>query len=179
MEERPGDLDRRVWRFEVMGPVGPTERVFCLSVDDGGDVLEGLGKRSGVGLDDAIARARAYGEAGADVLFVEAPRTREELARVGSELHGWPLMANMVEFGKTPLLAVPELKELGFSLVIFPGSITRIATRAARELLHEIAASGTTAGALGRMASFQDVNEVVGLTESNEWEQGIADRAAE
>ncbi|NIR40996.1 MAG: carboxyvinyl-carboxyphosphonate phosphorylmutase, partial [Actinobacteria bacterium] len=62
--------------------------------------------------------------AGADILFVEAPQTVEELTRVGDELAAWPLLANMVEFGKTPLLPADELAELGFSLVIAPGAIT-------------------------------------------------------
>lgn len=133
--------------------------------------------RGPLGLDAAITRAGAYGEAGADVLFVEAPLSREELAKIGAELSEWPLMANMVEFGKTPLLAAPELKALGFSLVIYPGTISRIVTRAASQVLKELAESGTTVAALDRMSTFQDVNEVVGLAESNEWERKIADRS--
>ena len=132
-----------------------------------------------IGLDEAIERARLYGEAGADVLFVEAPRSHEELARIGRELAEWPLMANMVEYGKTPLLPADELGALGFSLVIFPGSITRTATFAAREILEELAAAGTTAGRLDKMASFQDVNSVVGLEDANEWEQAISDRSSD
>ena len=130
-------------------------------------------------LDEAIRRARAYGEAGADVLFVEAPQSRDELARVGQELVAWPLMANMVEFGKTPLVPAGELHALGFSLVIFPGTITRTVTKAARDVLTELHKSGTTAGRLDDMASFSDVNRIVGLEAANEWEQGIADRSAD
>lgn len=130
-------------------------------------------------LDEAIRRARAYGEAGADLLFVEAPQSRDELARVGQELADWPLMANMVEFGKTPLVPVDELHSLGFSLVIFPGSITRTVTKGARDVLAELHKTGTTAGRLDDMASFSDVNQVVGLEAANEWEQAIADRSAD
>ena len=73
------------------------------------------------GLDEALRRGSAYAEAGADVLFVESPRDREELARIGAELGARiPLLANMVEGGKTPILPAPELRELGFKLVIFP-----------------------------------------------------------
>jgi 2-methylisocitrate lyase-like PEP mutase family enzyme len=132
-----------------------------------------------LGLDEAIERARAYGEAGADLLFVEAPRSREDLERIGGELDAWPLVANMVEFGKTPLVPAAELGDLGFSLVIFPGSVTRATTPAARAVLAELAATGTTAGYLDRMASFQEVNRVVGLEASNEWERAIARRASE
>lgn len=131
-----------------------------------------------IGLDEAIDRARMYGEAGADMLFVEAPRSREELERIGRELARWPLVANMVEYGKTPLLPADELGSLGYSLVIFPGSITRTVTLAAREMLAELAAEGTTAGRFDKMASFQDVNSVVGLEDANEWEQAIADRSS-
>jgi 2-methylisocitrate lyase-like PEP mutase family enzyme len=132
-----------------------------------------------LGLDEAISRARAYGDAGADVLFVEAPRSREDLQRIGRELSEWPLVANMVEFGKTPLLAAEELGALGYSLVIFPGTITRTAVFAARAALSEMAATGTTAGRLDQMASFQDVNRIVGLEDANRWEQEIARRASD
>lgn len=132
-----------------------------------------------LGMDEAISRARSYGEVGADVLFVEAPRTREDLARIGEELADWPLMANMVEYGKTPLLPAEELRAMGFSLVIYPGSITRAATAAARQMLEALRQVGSTAGHLDQMASFQDVNEIVGLQDANEWEQSIIDRARE
>ncbi len=146
---------------------GPKEILIIARTDAAGPL----------GMDEAISRARSYAEAGADVLFVEAPRDREQLARIGAELSGWPLMANMVEYGKTPLLPVEELGALGFSLVIYPGSITRTTTAAARSMLEELRGSGTTEGHLDRMASFQDVNALVGLEAADEWEQSIADRA--
>ncbi|MFV1998749.1 MAG: oxaloacetate decarboxylase [Acidimicrobiia bacterium] len=130
------------------------------------------------GIDEAISRAARYGEAGADLLFVEAPRNREELERVGRELSAWPLVANMVEHGKTPLLPAAELAELGFSLVIFPGSITRTVTRAAETVLEHLASKGSTSAVLGVMASFDEVNEVVGLTAADDWEREIIGRAS-
>jgi 2-methylisocitrate lyase-like PEP mutase family enzyme len=75
------------------------------------------------GFECAIERAALYRDAGADVLFVEAPQTRAELARIPPALGGVPLMANMVEGGKTPLLSAAELESMGFALVIFPGGI--------------------------------------------------------
>jgi 2-methylisocitrate lyase-like PEP mutase family enzyme len=146
---------------------------------DGILVIARTDARGPIGLDEAIDRARSYGEAGADILFVEAPLSREELERIGSEIADWPLMANMVEFGKTPLLPAEELYTLGFSLVIYPGSITRTVTRSARRVLDELKAHGTTAGWLDEMASFDDVNHLVGLADSNDWELDIAARAAE
>ena len=77
------------------------------------------------GFDKAIERALAYRDAGADMLFVEAPKTQAELKRIAAALSGVPLMANMVEGGKTPVLPAAELEALGFALVIFPGGIVR------------------------------------------------------
>lgn len=130
------------------------------------------------GMDEVLARCERYRDAGADVLFVDAPRSREEFATIGRELAGIPLMANMVEFARSPLLDVGDLAELGFALVIFPGSITRLVTRAARLLLAELASAGTTAGALDRMASFDEVNDLVGRPAWSRWEAEIGERAA-
>ncbi len=167
---------------EVVAPGEMLERIHAArearTGPDGILIIARTDAAGPLGLDEAIDRARSYGEAGADLLFVEAPRSREELERVGCELDGWPLVANMVEYGKTPLLPAEELGAIGYSLVIFPGSITRTATLAAREVLAELAATGTTAGRLDRMTSFQDLNEVVGLTDANDWEQEIADRSS-
>ena len=110
-------------------------------------------------------------------MFFEAPQTVEELALVGSELAEFSLMANMVEFGKTPLLPAEELAGLGYSLIIYPGAITRTVVPATRAVLAELAATGSTAGWLDHMASFQNVNDVLGLNEANAWDAQIADRA--
>src|SRR6476659_9179053 len=77
------------------------------------------------GFERAIERAVRYKEAGADMLFVEAPKSREELARIAKALPGVPLLANRVEGGKTPILPAAELEQIGFALVIFPGGIVR------------------------------------------------------
>src|SRR5215475_3791222 len=77
------------------------------------------------GFDQAITRAINYRDAGADILFVEAPKTRAELQRIPPAIDNVPLMANMVEGGKTPSLTAADLEALGFSLVIFPGGIVR------------------------------------------------------
>jgi 2-methylisocitrate lyase-like PEP mutase family enzyme len=133
--------------------------------------------RAPLGLDEAIDRAQRYAGAGADLLFVEAPRSEDELATVGSELSGHRLMANMVEFGKTPLVPAEQLGAMGYSLIIYPGAITRSIVPAARAVLGELASEGTTAGWLERMATFHDVNELLGLDEANMWETSIFERA--
>jgi methylisocitrate lyase len=148
------------------------------SEDQGIVLIARTDARGPIGLDEAIDRARRYGEAGADVLFVEAPRTVEELERIGSELSEWPLLANMVEFGKTPLMSAQELADLGFSLVIFPGSIGRASVKAADRVLSELVSKGTTREILANMATFDAVNEILGLSDSNNWESDIAKRAS-
>jgi len=168
---------------EVVAPEEMLQRIHAAqearSSPDGILIIARTDARAPLGLDEAIDRARRYGEAGADILFVEAPRSEEELARVGSELSEYRLMANMVEFGKTPLIPADQLAELGFSLVIYPGALTRTIVPAARAVLAELTKMGTTAGWLEHMATFQDVNELVGLSDANEWEAHIADRAGE
>jgi len=114
------------------------------------------------GFERAVARAVCYREAGADVLFVEAPKTRAELQRITPALKGLPLMANMVEGGKTPPLAAAELEALGFSLVIFPGGIVRALARTASDYYASLAAHGTTEPFLGRMYDFAALNDVIG-----------------
>jgi 2-methylisocitrate lyase-like PEP mutase family enzyme len=115
------------------------------------------------GFEPAIDRAIKYRNAGADVLFVEAPKTREDLTRV-AELAGRsvPLMANMVEGGKTPLLSAAELEKLGFSLVIYPGGIVRALAKAAGEYYASLAENGGTQLFRSRMFDFDALNELIG-----------------
>jgi 2-methylisocitrate lyase-like PEP mutase family enzyme len=115
------------------------------------------------GFDRAVARVSLYCEAGADMLFIEAPRQRDELARIATQVGGKvPLMANMVEGGKTPILPAPELQELGFSLVIFPGGIVRALAKTAEEFYGSLKAHGTTDPFRQRMFDFVALNDVIG-----------------
>ncbi len=118
------------------------------------------------GFERAVERARAYAEAGADLLFVEAPRSREELKLVADALAGAaPLVANMVEGGKTPLTGAGELEGLGFSLVIFPGAVVRVVARAAQDFYRALQAHGTSAPFADRMFDFEALNAVIGTPE--------------
>jgi 2-methylisocitrate lyase-like PEP mutase family enzyme len=114
------------------------------------------------GLEPAIARAVSYRDAGADILFVEAPKTRAELQRIRPAVGNVPLMANMVEGGKTPPLAARELEAIGFSLVIFPGAIVRTLARTASDFYRSLATHGTTEPFLNRMYDFSELNDVIG-----------------
>ena len=118
------------------------------------------------GLDRAVARAILYRESGADMLFIEAPRERSELSRIGALMGGaTPLMANMVEGGKTPILSADELQELGFAIVIFPGAIVCTLAKTAQEFYGSLRSNGTTAPFHARMFDFDALNGLIGTPE--------------
>jgi carboxyvinyl-carboxyphosphonate phosphorylmutase len=116
------------------------------------------------GWDDAMRRCEEYVQAGADVLFVEALRTPEQIEQAGQELNV-PLLYNYVETGKSPLLSASELERMGFKIVIYPASGLLSAMRAVRETLAILKEQGTTSHLLENMDSLQDCFEAVGLTE--------------
>ncbi len=111
----------------------------------------------------AIDRAEAYLEAGADVLFIEAPQTRAQLEEIAASFAGRvPLLANMVEGGATPITGADDLEELGFSIVIFPGGIVRALARTAQEYYESLAAHGSNTPFKDRMFDFNGLNDVIG-----------------
>jgi 2-methylisocitrate lyase-like PEP mutase family enzyme len=111
------------------------------------------------GFERALDRASAYAEAGADMLFVEAPGSREQLAEIAKRFAGRiPVMANMVEGGKTPILPASELQALGFKLVIFPGGTVRALAFGLREYFASLKAHGTTDSYRNRMMDFTGIN---------------------
>jgi carboxyvinyl-carboxyphosphonate phosphorylmutase len=128
------------------------------------------------GLDDAIARARAFAEAGADVLFVEAPTSEADIARVAEELGGVaPLVFNWAEGGRTPPVSLERITELGFSLVIYPIGTLLAATAAVRQVLETIRRDGTPAAAMGPLPSFAEFTDLIGLPEVQSLEQRFSD----
>jgi 2-methylisocitrate lyase-like PEP mutase family enzyme len=118
------------------------------------------------GFDRAIARASLYRDVGADMLFIEAPRERSELGRIAALMgKATPLMANMVEGGKTPLVPASELQELGFAFVIFPGAIVRVLARAAQDFYGSLRANGSTEAFGPQMFDFETLNSLIGTPE--------------
>jgi 2-methylisocitrate lyase-like PEP mutase family enzyme len=118
------------------------------------------------GFDRAIERAMMYRDTGVDMLFVEAPKTRDDLARITAVLGAkTPLIANMVEGGKTPPLSAPDLEAIGFALVIFPGGIVRALGHMATEYYSSLAAHGTTEPFRPRMLDFTGLNDLIGTPE--------------
>jgi 2-methylisocitrate lyase-like PEP mutase family enzyme len=118
------------------------------------------------GYEAALDRAEAYLEAGADMLFVEAPRNAAELAGIARRFHGRvPLMANMVEGGATPITDAAQLQELGFAFVIFPGGTVRALAKLLDEYFASLKTHGTTAPFRDRMLDFNGLNQLLGTTE--------------
>lgn len=118
------------------------------------------------GMHAALDRARLYAEAGADVLFVEAPRSAAQLGAIAAALGNLrPLLANMVEGGDTPMATAAELGAQGFRLVIFPGGIVRALARTAQDYYASLAAHGTNAPFTGRMFDFTALNALIGTPE--------------
>jgi len=118
------------------------------------------------GLEPALERAERYLEAGADVLFIEAPRSLDEMKAVTRRFSTRiPLLANMVEGGKTPLLPAASLESLGFALVIFPGGLARRVGHAAREYFEALKRDGSTGALRERMLDFAGLNKALGTPE--------------
>ena len=124
------------------------------------------------GFEDALDRALAYEKAGADIIFFEAPRSVEEMRTVGKTL-SVPLLANMVEHGKTPLLPAQELFEIGYRIAIYPVSALYIATKAVKEFLGRLAQDKTSETSLEQMVDFPTFNNMIHLHEIRALEQSF------
>ncbi|MGY1640907.1 oxaloacetate decarboxylase [Geodermatophilus sp. SYSU D00703] len=125
------------------------------------------------GVDDALARARAYAEAGADLLFVEAPTSEADIGRVAAELRDVaPLVFNWAEGGRTPPLSLARMTELGFSLVIYPIGTLLAATAGIRTLLESLRRDGVPS--LDGLPAFGEFTDLIGLPEVQQLEQRFA-----
>lgn len=123
------------------------------------------------GLEDALQRGHAYREAGADVIFIEAPRSIAELKAIAQAFPNVPLLFNWAESGKTPLLPLDEIRSLGFKLVLFPVSLLTAATHAMLELLEILKRGETPAPFKEQMVTFAHFTNLIGLPEIQELER--------
>jgi 2-methylisocitrate lyase-like PEP mutase family enzyme len=128
------------------------------------------------GLDDAIERCQLYREAGADLLFVDAPVSVEELRRVCSEIDG-PCFANLVEGGKTPILSARQLEAMGFAAVTWPVSASYAIAHAVAAVYAALLRDGTTNAVRDRMVDFAAFNSLIGLEQVREAETACDDFA--
>ncbi|HOP86707.1 MAG TPA: oxaloacetate decarboxylase [Syntrophorhabdaceae bacterium] len=126
------------------------------------------------GIDDAIERANKYREAGADLIFVEAPTTKEQMFRITHEINA-PTKAIQIEGGKTPMLTVKELEEIGYSVVVYPITALYAAAWAVKQVMDELMTKGTTINFMDRMIHFHDFNELMDLTNLRKKESSFYD----
>lgn len=125
------------------------------------------------GLQEAIERGNRYREAGADLIFVEAPRSIEEMRAITRGVQA-PTLANNIEGGKSPILPADELQAIGYSVVVFPVAATYAVTKVVVDLMAEIKSTGTSAGFRDRMFSFEQFNKFIGLAEMLKTERGFS-----
>lgn len=125
------------------------------------------------GLEDAIARAKRYVEAGADAIFPEGLQSEAEFATFTAQVEA-PLLANMTEFGKTPLIPVTRFAEMGYAMVIFPMTAFRVMMKAAEETYKELRDTGTQAALIGRMQTRKELYELIRYADYERLDSEIA-----
>jgi methylisocitrate lyase len=148
-------VERREWLSKLKAVVSQRDRhdLFLVARTDA---------RAALGLDEAIARGQAARDVGADAVFIEAPESVAELERIAKAIPG-PKVANMVEGGRTPLLPPDELHALGFDLIVTPLAALLAAAKAIRDAYAELRRAGTMRGALDRLLSFDEFNQLIDL----------------
>ena len=122
------------------------------------------------GIEEAIERGKEYKRIGADVIFIEAPKTIEQMELIAKEIKA-PLLANMIEEGITPNLTANQLKKMGFKMVVFPLSALYSATFAIKQTLQTLKKTGTTKELKNKMITFQEFNDLVNLSAYNKLEK--------
>ena len=126
--------------------------------------------RAPLGLEEAIRRGRLYRDSGADVVFIEAPQSIDELKQVAAAIPDTPLFANMIEGGKTPLLSSTELQELGYKMVVFPLSALFSAAKAVEDTYRTLFVEKSTATRQDAMTGFEQFEEMIGVPDWRELE---------
>jgi 2-methylisocitrate lyase-like PEP mutase family enzyme len=132
--------------------------------------------RTGMGMDEAIRRAKAFAKAGADILFVEAPESEEEFKRVGDELRGSlagdaKLLANMVPTGKSPVVSAEKLKAFGFSIAIYPSAGMGPVCAALEDSYRYLLEHGSTEGSKTKTYDMKQLHELVGFADVWDFEK--------
>jgi methylisocitrate lyase len=171
LEDQPGATagDKRCGHLggkHVIEPAEMAERIAaaCTGRRDPATVIIGRSDARGVaGLDALLARLETYRDAGADWLFPEALPTRDEFASVGDTFANGPLLlANMTEFGTSPLISIPDLADLGFGAILYPVTLLRLGMKAMEAGLAVLATEGTQESLLDLMQSRQELYEMLG-----------------
>lgn len=119
--------------------------------------------RTGLGLEEALLRGRAFADAGADIIFIESPETEDELRRIGAELGDYPLLVNVVEGGRTPVLSRERYAELGFQLAIFPATGFLAMGKALEGVYSTIKDTGSSVACKDSVADFKGFCDTMGF----------------
>lgn len=153
-------LDKQVIEKQEM--IAKVKAAVDARVDDDFVIMARTDALAVNGLEDAIDRANLFFQAGADLIFVEAPTTIEQMRMITARVDA-PLLANNIEGGKSPLLSASDLEKIGYNTVVFPVAATYAVAKAVGDLMTELAATGTTAGFSKQMVSFDEFNDLIGL----------------
>jgi len=153
-------LDKQV--IEKEGMIAKVKAAVDARADDDFVIMARTDALAVYGLEDAIERANLFHQAGADLIFVEAPTTVEQMRAITTQIDA-PTLANNIEGGKSPLLSATELQEIGYNVVAFPVAATYAVAKAVGDLMSEIAATGTSAGFSNRVVSFDEFNRLIDL----------------
>jgi methylisocitrate lyase len=176
LEDQPGDVagGKRCGHLggkQVIETAAMADRIAaaCAGRRDPATVIIGRSDARGVnGFDDLLGRLEAYAAAGADWLFPEALASRDEFGRVGRDFGAGPLLlANMTEFGRSPLVSIPDLAEFGFGAVLYPVTLLRLAMKAMEAGLAVLADEGTQESLLDLMQSREELYEMLGYDPAN------------
>jgi 2-methylisocitrate lyase-like PEP mutase family enzyme len=159
-------------------PMADMVRKIQVAVDARGSrdflIIARTDARTSLGLDEALRRAHAYAQAGADILFVESPETEEEMRQIGRSFD-LPLIANMVEGGRTPVLSQGELESIGYKIAIFPVTALLAATQAMKTTYESLRQTGSSAGMAVPLMPFAELTRLMGFEEIWEFEKRYAD----
>jgi methylisocitrate lyase len=163
--DNKGIVDTSVMTKKILGAVKGRRDKNLL-------IMARTDSRASEGLDAAIARAKAYVDAGAEAIFPEALQDEKEFERFRKEVKV-PLLANMTEFGKSKLLSAKTLETLGYNIVIYPVTFFRLAMKAVEDGLKETKSKGTQEGLVGKMQTRQELYDYLQYERYGEWDQEI------
>ncbi len=130
--------------------------------------------RTSLGIDEALKRGEAYAKAGADILFIESPESKEEMQMIGKQFD-LPVVANMVDTGKTPVLSRDELQAIGYQLAIFPVTAMLASVKAMQQVYAVFKAQGSSVQMADQLYEFNDLSKLMGFEEVWDFEKKYAD----
>lgn len=172
MPKRCGHLDNK----SLVSTVEMVQRIRAAVAgrrDPNFVIIARTDSRANEGLDQAIDRMKAYADAGADVIFPEAMKNEKEFEAVREALPGVPLLANMTEFGKSRLLTISELENLGFNIVIWPVSSLRLAMKAAIDAFETLKVEGNLESSVGKMQTRAELYDLLQYERYNDFDQNL------